>query len=95
MDTPIRETRTKLFKMDELILDVHFALINEDYSDLQLTQEMVMKIWNDATPKFKGSFMRALVRNMYKLDVEDKKDLNGFFTKALGQEIPVFQPVRD
>ena len=89
----ITETRSKLMKIDEVILDVHFALVNEDFEDLLYTQQMVQKVWNDATPKFKGSFMRALVRALYRLQLEDKKNLNGVFEHTLKEQIPVFQPV--
>lgn len=89
----ITETRSKLMKIDEVILDVEFALINEDYEDLLFTKQMIQKVWNDATPTFKGSFMRALVRALHRMGLDDKKDLNSFFEKTLGEQIPVFQPV--
>jgi hypothetical protein len=92
---PVTETRSTLLNFDQVVEEVHVSLLIEDYETVQLNQDLVSKIWNDGSPKFRASFLRHLVRTLFRMGLEDKRDLNGFFSYLTGHEIPVLQEVRD
>ena len=82
----IIETRTKLLDIPEAVADIHFAVINEDYEDLGVLRDLISKIWQDNTHRFRGSFVRALNRHLKKVEISDQEDLNGFFSSIIGDE---------
>lgn len=90
----LTETRTKLMDIGVIIADVHFALINEDYEDLQAIRELVEKVWNDSTPRMKNSTVRYIVRVLNELNLHEQRDLNGFFSNIVGEKIAQYQTVK-
>ena len=90
----ITETRTKLMDIPEVIADVYFALENEDFEDLSVMRDLVQKVWNDGNPRFRNSLMRILVKNLNKMDLHERRDLNGFFSDIVGEQISQYQTVK-
>ena len=90
----ITETRTKLMDIPEVIADVYFALENEDFEDLSVIRDLVQKVWDDGNPRFRNSMMRTLVKNLNKMGLHEKKDLNGFFSNIVGEQIAQYQTVK-
>lgn len=87
----VTETRRTLLAISQVIEEVYLAIALEDYEDLALNRDLVTKVYNDLTPKGQDSFLRTLVRILDANKLNEREELNGFFSEIMGKEVSEYQ----
>lgn len=89
----ISETKRTVLGISKVIEEVYLAIWSENYEDLALNRDLVTKVYNDLSPKSKDAFLRTLVRILDSMRMDERTELNGFFSAIIGKEISDYQVI--
>ena len=88
----ITEVRYKVQHINQLVEEVFYAIDTEDYHHLQTLKDLSEKVYNDLSPRSRNAYHRYLSKLLYHWKLDDKEDLNGFFSAIIGTDVAEYQP---